>query len=344
MRYILFLIVVLSYESLWAAPPPDPKRVIGIAFYHCEQLYDNTDDFGVNDEDYTPEGKFHYTDKIYQSRLHNLAKVILSMDDDADGHLALLGLSDVEDEKVLQDLCTKQNLGADAWAYVISKGPDRWGMNVALLYKPGLFTVLESQSLALPQPDAFELNLVRDIIYIKGLLLKDTVYIWVNYWNSTHINDPNAGAKQALSASFCRKQMDAVLAKQPNARLIVMGNFNTNPNDSSLSKVLKTAAAKEDTGPGQLYNPFSEMLQSGKGSVEFLDKWYIYDQIMLSGAFLKPFNPLFYTRAFIFKKDYMADANKRFLGYPLAAFAGTQYIKGFSDHFPVMVYLSALIK
>ena len=266
------------------------------------------------------------------------------MDAEATDGLVLLGLADVENENVLHDLCQEKAIASKQYNYAITKGPDRWGMNLALIYDPAKFSPIIVKSLAVPQLDAFEINLIRDILYVKGVLQKDTVHVFVNYWNSTHINDPNAPAKQAASARFCRKQCDSILAINANAHIIVMGNFNTNPNDSCIVHMLQAESSKPAVGASSLYNPFAELLQSGKGTWEFLDKWYIYDQIMLSASFLKPFTHLFLTRAGIFKKDFMTDANKRFLGYPLSAFAGTQFINGFSDHFPIMISLTGIDK
>jgi len=341
LKFILLIYAITFCSIAFAAKH---RTALGVGFYSCQLLYDTQDDFGINDEDFTPTGKMAYTPKIYQSRLRNIAKVIAAMNAETSDGLALLGLTDIENEHVLQDLCQQKALANKQFKYAFIKGCDRRGMNPALLYDAQLFNPISIQLLPVPQLDAFEINLIREILYVKGVLQKDTVHVFVNYWNTTHINDPNATAKLAASAQFCRNQCNSILAQNPQANILVMGNFNTNPTDSCIVQLLQATSTKPATGTPSLYNPFTELLQSGKGTWEFLDKWYIYDQIMLSSSFLKPFSHLFLTRAAIFKKDFMADDNNRFLGYPLSAFAGSQYINGFSDHFPVLIHLSGIDK
>ena len=53
-----------------------------IAFYNVENLFDTHDDANVDDVEYTPEGKSHWTNDKYEKKISNIAHVIKAMNKD----------------------------------------------------------------------------------------------------------------------------------------------------------------------------------------------------------------------------------------------------------------------
>ncbi len=310
---------------------------IAIAFYNCENLFGTQHKSGKSNPDFTPEGRFHYDDKTYKEKLHNIARVLYSMDEDIPSGPAIIGLAEVENEEVLNDLISEEGLKDHNYRFISFDAPDKNGLDLALLYKPGIFSPLSSYTI----PVSYKQGSLRDILYVKGLLRGDTVHILVNYWSSGRTGDQTSGIERFASAKTCRGKVDSIFKASPNAKIIVMGDLNTNPSDSLLPGVLAARSEKYATSATDLYNPWLNIYKSGRGSLEYLDHWDLYDQILLSASFLKTKASLHYEKAIIFKKDFMVDHNKRFLGYPHSSFAGTMWINGYSDHFPIMLYLTA---
>ena len=118
-----------------------------IGFYNLENLFDTYDDPAKNDEEFLPEGKNKWTEAKYQKKLQNMAKVIRSMKDENGAWHALLGVSEIENRLVLEDLVMDPQIAEANYQIIHYDGPDRRGMDVALLYKPEQFTYLDSESI-----------------------------------------------------------------------------------------------------------------------------------------------------------------------------------------------------
>jgi hypothetical protein len=328
--YFLPLFLVLSGVSYG-----QKNNKIAIAFYSCENFFGTHHKQGSN-PDFTPEGKFHYTENIYHQKLHNIASVLQSMGEDASSSLALIALAQVENEQVLSDLSSQPGLQQHHYQFICLDAPAKNGLNLALLYDPAIFTILYSETI----PVNYNKEPLPYILYIKGLLYGDTLHILINHWSSGRNGESNSSQKHMASAKACKNKIDSLLKSTPTANIILMGDLSTNPTDSILADELGARTERNSSTPSVLYNPWAEIYKSGRGSQEYLDHWDLFDQILLSGSFLKPQAPLHFQKALVFKKDFMADHNKRFLGYPHASWAGTEWINGYSDHFPIIIYLS----
>ncbi len=102
-----------------------------IAFYNCENFFDPNDDPDTDDQDFTPAGKYHYTQKLFEQKAHNLAVALQNMPG-KDGP-AFIGLAEVENTAALDEMVKQPEIARRTYKYILHKGPDPRGINVAFL-------------------------------------------------------------------------------------------------------------------------------------------------------------------------------------------------------------------
>lgn len=308
---------------------------IAIAFYNVENFFDTVDNPHKTDDDFTPAGRYRYGTRIYEQKLHNIATAIASMNDGAGP--VLLGLAEVENATVLDNLSAQPELGRFGYKHVWYDGPDIRGINVALMYKPELFQLIESKHVFVDLSSVQERSLTRDVLYVKGILADDTVHILINHWPSRRGGVAQSAPKRAIAAAVNKKLIAEIRSADPDAAIIVMGDFNDNPTDGSLTKVLQTTKDKPVPASEILYNPFASFYAHGEGTEVYKHTWNLFDQILVSGALLQG-HKLRYKSAQIYKPVFLRDTYKGHEGEPHRSFKGSHWIKGYSDHFPVLIY------
>lgn len=315
---LLLLLLVLSSCSA-----QENKQHCAVAFYNVENLFDTVDDPATMDDEFTPTGRYRYTGKVYQQKLHNIATVINELD------AVLVGLAEIENNTVLKDLTAQPELKKYSYKYTWYNSPDPRGIDVALLYNPIRFKVLHTEAL----PVRMKGLATRDILYVKGLLDDDTVHVHVNHWPSRGEGMKESIPKRRAAAIIVEKNIRGILAANPGAKIIVMGDMNDNPDDESISKVLGAGNDKN----AKLYNPWAVYYKQGKGTSVYNRKWDHFDQVIISRAFLQGSGWL-YDKVEIFDAPFIR--NKGFEdAYPLRSFKGYHWNNGYSDHLPVILHL-----
>ncbi len=311
-----------------------------IAFYNCENFFDPADDPETDDQDFTPAGKYHYTQRIFEQKAHNLAVAVQNMPS-KDGP-AFIGLAEVENTAALDELVKQPEIARRNYKYVLRKGPDPRGINVAFLYNPGQFTVLYTESLPVDLAGLGGKSTTRDVLHVMGKMDADTIDVFVNHWPSRREGAAESAPKRAAAARTNRKALDKIIQRRQHAKVIVMGDLNDNPNDASINEVLGAKENANDvTKPDQLYNPWSAIYGRGEGTEAYKHQWNLFDQIMVSGELAREnAKGLHFVKAEIFKPELLVDHYKGHEGEPHRSFAGTRWINGYSDHYPVIVYLS----
>jgi endonuclease/exonuclease/phosphatase family metal-dependent hydrolase len=308
-----------------------------VAFYNCENLFDYFDNPLTADEEFTPGGKYHYTQKIYRQKLANIAAVIQKMDNGSGP--AVIGLAEVENTTVLRDLTEQPAIRSRKYRYVLHDGPDPRGINVGLLYDPARFRVLNSAPLPVNISTTGGKAVTRHVLHVTGILAGDTLHILVNHWPSRRGGEEKSEEKRAIAARVNKSTTDALLRKNKNARIIIMGDLNDNPTDNSISVILGAKADRGNVSTTGLFNPFASMHTSTTGTEVYRHRWNLFDQIICSGTLLTG-KGLHFQEAEIFKPGFIIDTYKGHEGEPHRSFKGTYWINGYSDHFPVVVYLS----
>ncbi len=312
---------------------------VTVAFYNCENFFDTSHNPGKEDEDFTPEGKYHYSANIYQQKVHNIASVLRAMGS-GDGP-TIIGLAEVENTHVLADLVHQPELANRNYKYEWFDGPDPRGINVAFVYDPLRFVVLHSEPLHVDLTTLGTHSLTRDVLCIYGILDGDTVHVLVNHWPSRRGSEDASSEKREIVAGVDRRAIDSIVKNNPVAKIILMGDLNDNPVDASVVNVLGAKAEPNQVNDTALFDPFIDIYKNGGGTESFQHQWNLFDQVMVSRALLQNANhKLHYDRAEVFKPGFIVDHHKGHDGEPHRSFAGTHWINGYSDHYPVILYLA----
>jgi hypothetical protein len=343
MRKILFsfLIVcpILSFSQ-------KSFKVSMIGFYNLENLYDTVDNPIKNDNEFTPTGPKNYNTKIYNDKLGKLASVLSQIGTDVPGvpnpdGLALIGVSEIENDTVLNDLVRHPLLAKRGYKIVHYDSRDIRGVDVGLLYNPKYFTVEASDKLFVQLPggskDAY---FTRDILWVKGKLDGETIHIYVNHWPSRSGGEERSAPARAAAATVAKNHMDSIAKADGEQKVILMGDLNDDPTSPSVAEILKAKGKSKDVRKGGLFNPWWEMYKNGIGTLAYQDNWNLFDQIIVSHAWLnKDQQGFFYYRQFIFNKEFMMENSGRYKGYPMRTWDGNTYRGGYSDHFPTYLVM-----
>lgn len=317
-------------------------KVAVIGFYNLENFYDTTDNPLVNDDEFTPSGARRYNSVLYWQKVENLAKVIsqIGTDFNPDGP-AILGVAEVENDTVLNDLIRHKYLKEKNYRFVHYDSRDIRGVDVALLYNPKYFQVLDSKSLFVILPEGSK-NAVftRDVLWVKGLLLNEEVHIFVNHWPSRLGGEERSAPGRAAAAMVNKRFADSLISKNPAAKIIIMGDMNDDPVNASITKVLQTKSRIKDVLPGELYNPWTDYYKRGIGTLAYRDAWGLFDQIVISGSWLDQMQDgFFYKSARIFDREFLKEDLGKYKGYPMRTWDGLNFRGGYSDHFPTYVIM-----
>ncbi len=313
-----------------------------VGFYNLENLYDTTNNPAVDDEEFLPQSQRHYNTQVYFDKLGRLASVIAQMGTDVtpDG-MALLGVAEIENDTVLTDLVNEKIIKDRKYRFEHYDSPDKRGVDVGLLYNPKYFKVISSAPLFVKLPGGSkESFLTRDVLYVKGELLGDTVHVFVNHWPSRSGGEERSIPARAAAARVCKIKVDSLIAIDTHTKIIIMGDLNDDPTSPSVAQVLNAKGTQTDVADGGLYNPWVSFYKNGIGTLAYQDAWGLFDQIIISKSWLDKTQPgLFYYRANIFNKEFMVQKTGKFRGYAKRTWDGTTYNYGYSDHFPTYISL-----
>jgi hypothetical protein len=336
-KTLLTAILLFSLTGLFAQ---NNYRVSLIGFYNLENFYDTINNPMVNDEEFLPNSDRHYNTHIYMDKVDRLATVISQMGTDItpDG-LALLGVAEVENDTVLNDLIRSPKLRDRKWKIEHFDSPDFRGVDVGLLYNPKYFKVLHSRPLFVKLPGGSKDSyFTRDVLYVKGILDGDTVHVFVNHWPSRSGGEERSIPARAAAAGVCKQRVDSIMAINPNSKVVIMGDLNDDPISPSVTKTIGAKGKIKDVGVSGIYNPWTEMYKRGIGTLAYQDAWGLFDQIMVSQAWLDKAQPgYFFQKAVIFNREFLVQKTGKFKGYSKRTWDGNTYNYGYSDHFPVFV-------
>ncbi len=318
-------------------------KVIAVSFYNLENYFDPENDPNRNDEDFTPTGANRYTKEVYAQKAHNMAFAIskLATDVTPDGP-AIIGVAEIENDVALTYLVNQPEIKDRGYKFVWFYRSDRRGISNAMLYNPKYFTVTGSESLFvdIEGKGNYEKPTTRDILHVTGTLAGDTVHVFVNHWPSRRGGESATAPLRALAAGVAKKKIDSLMTVNPKTKVILMGDLNDDPIDPSITKALGAKSDKEKVKSNDLYNPFTSYYKKGIGTGSFNNAWNLFDQIMISGTLLKEdVNGWHYYKSEVFNKDFLTQKFGVDKGTPHRSYDGSNWINGYSDHFPTIIYL-----
>ena len=331
---LLFMFILMTLNA-------QEKRyeLYSVGFYNLENLFDTIHDKGKNDYEFLPDGANKWGTLKYTNKVKNMAKVLNEMGTDVlPMGMAAVGVSEIENSRVLKDLVEHEILAPRGWDFVHIEGPDRRGVHCALLYNPKLFKPISSKLAPYTTEDNDTTYKTRGFLIVSGEMGGEMVHIIVNHWPSRYAKSP---ARERAGA-LVRILKDSLMTEMPDSKVLIMGDMNDDPDDKSMKNCLGAVREKEEIkSASDLYNPWWNILRKkGHGTLKYNGKWNLFDQIVLSGnAIGNNRSTLKLYKTEIFSRNYLFQQEGRYKGNTLRTHAGGVWLNGYSDHLPVIVYL-----
>ncbi len=337
-------VVLLCFALIASAQEKKPFKINTIAFYNLENLFDYEDDPMTFDDDRTPNGKDHWTAELYHAKLKNMAKVIAEIGSEISGTTpTIIGVCEIENRKVLEDLLNQEPLRDSDYGIVQFDSPDRRGIDVGLLYRKKLFipTNYKAHALLIYDNNVISKRIfTRDQLLVSGMIDGEKIHIIVSHWPSRRGGEARSRPKRLKAAQLNKRIIDSLFSIDPYAKIITMGDLNDDPISSSIKSVLNTKKSRYELKMKELFNPMERIFNEGIGSLAWRDSWNLFDQIILSSEFLKKkYSSYRFYKAGIFNKSYLVNSSGPYKGYPFRSFVNGTFTGGYSDHFPVFIYL-----
>lgn len=338
-KYILLIVLITYGFSVLFAQEERHFKVGCIAFYNVENLFDTIDTPGIIDSDFTPDAPKQWNTERYFFKIDRLAEVISKIGIEMTGAPpGVVGLCEVENAEVLYDLVADEQIRRYDYQVVHYPGPDRRGIDCALIYRPDVFTLKSSVSYRLDsEKHGF---ITRDQLLVTGYYDNEKMAFIVVHYPSRRRGEKMSRPRRIATADLTRYIVDSLLNDDPNAKIVVMGDLNDNPNDVSVKKHLNSTGKIDRMTGDQLFNPMYDLFRQGIGSLAFRDQWSLFDMILVSKAFVDHETPGYkFHRAYIFNRPFLVQKEGRFKGYPFRTYVGDTFAGGYSDHFPAYMFI-----
>jgi hypothetical protein len=311
-----------------------------ILFYNVENLFDTHDNPETEDDYFTPDGEFHWTSKRLTAKLLNISKVILMASGWNVPDIAVF--CEIENRGVIEKLIYNTPLKTVPYKIIHKESPDHRGIDVALIYNSERFFPLEYNYYPLVVNNK-PIN-TRELLYVSGVLNgKDTLHIFGNHWPSRYSGFLETKSFRKAAATLLREKVDELNRKYQSPKIVILGDFNDNPEDESISKTLNAKKIEQPIADNQLYNLFYDLNKTELGTLKYQSQWFVFDQIIVSGSlltansgiFAKPENAKVLALPFLLEEDQKFGGKK-----PFRTYYGFSYNGGFSDHLPVLLQLN----
>ncbi len=340
-NYLISLLLFISINST----AQNQYYTTCVAFYNLENLFDCENDPFTFDDDFTPKGSKNWTVKRYTNKIKKISKTLAALKGYSKTPAVLIGLCEVENKTVIEDLLQTKALSAFDYGIAHKNSPDKRGIDVALIYDRSVFDIAHEQTHRLLLFDNDQNRIfTRDQLCVTGYLGEELIAIIVNHWPSRRGGKTKSAPNRIKAAQCTKKIIDSLHhTHNKNLKIIVMGDFNDNPTDQSLKKILQTKGKKVPSKNGYyLFNPMEKMASKGLGSLAYRDKWYVFDQMLFSNSFIETnYKGFKLYQTHIYHPKHLQFQEQMYQGYPWSTYKRGRYFNGYSDHFPIY---SILIK
>ncbi len=342
----LRLLAIFMLATLNINAQDQKYRVSTVAFYNLENLFDVEDDPNKLDER-SPimEMDSIMRPNVYEKKIANMAKVISKIGTDFAGMPpAIVGVCELENDDVLLDLVNHSRLRPYNYGVVHHESPDERSIDTGLLYQKSQFIPTNSIAHTVEifyGVDKSKRNHTRDVLVVSGKLRGEDFHFIVNHWPSRSGGQSRSEPGRVAAAKVTKKAIDSLQSIDPYAKIMVMGDFNDGPYNKSIAEVIGAKFDKEDVGLKELYNPYEEIRKKGGGTIAYRGSWDIFDQIFFTDPLIdnEDYSEFRYFKSGIFAPTFLQNPRGRWKGYPYRSFSGGGFSGGYSDHFPVFVYL-----
>ncbi len=351
--YLSVLLVLLGSQI--QAQNPVTKFAVG--FYNQENFFDTIHDVGKNDNQFLPEGTYKWNSEKYIGKLNNMSRALADMGtSQVPEGCAFIGLSEIENQNVLNDLIAQKPLQERGIKYIHEEGPDKRGIDCALLYNPSLFKPLNYKLVPyIYENDSDKNHATRGFLTVNGTLGNENVAVVVCHLPSRY----STSYYRELGARQVKAIKDSLQKQNPDIKIFIMGDMNDDPHDKSMCDVLGGRREISKVEPSGLFNPWWEIHFSGTGTHYYRGAWNLFDQIMITENLLDKDHiqsitkhnktvektiahdkkRLTYCSCEIVRLEYLINQSGRYKGSPKRTSAGGEWLNGFSDHLPVVLYV-----
>ncbi len=215
------------------------------AFYNVENLL-LPDAPPVHSADPTISGLRNWDDRKYRQKLNKIAHVA-ELISASEGVLPMLfGVAEIQGEKALTDVLELPFF--KAFRAVHFPSADTRGIDVALLYDPEKVEILSSKTIRLTEESGQVFD-TRDILHVQLGFCNEIFNAYVVHFPSRKDRDANFGLRENLV-----RRLAADIAQNSNSEaVILMGDFNCNPDDKMLLPIFENNSGK------QIFNPFADL-------------------------------------------------------------------------------------
>ena len=337
---ICLLIAVCAIFFRTVVAQTQGRDYLRVMFYNVENFFDTEDDPHTNDNAFTPQGAMRWTQSRYIQKRNQIYRVIANVGEWDPP--TIVALCEVENRNVLEDLIKNTPIARFDYSIIHKDSPDQRGIDVALLYRSDYLTCIQKQFIRVQFPD--NRRRTRDILYATFVSQKkDTLHVFVNHWPSRLGGQRQTDPHRLLAAKFLREKVDSIFSQNSMANIVITGDFNDAPFDQSLTTGLKAHTDTIDAKPNALFNLSAYRLNEQTGTIKYQGRWYVLDQIIVSGGLLRGKMQTNADKNKIFRADYLFEPDNRYQGIkPFRTYIGQTYNNGFSDHLPI--YLDILLK
>jgi hypothetical protein len=336
---LTFLLTICASQTV--AQTERQYEVACVAFYNLENLYDTIHQEGVNDYEFLPDGKNKWNSEKYWSKINNMAKVISQIGTaSTPTGPVILGVAEVENRNPLEDLVKDPQIKDRNYQIVHHDGPDRRGVDVALLYNPDFFVLDTFLTYPLNIPEMPDFR-TREQLLVKGDLMGEEFHFIVVHWPSRTGGEAKSRPLRIAAAKLAKHIFDSIMTIKPDAKIIFMGDLNDDPNNESVATVMKATADKKKLATGEyLFNPSAIPFKNGIGSLAYRDTWNMFDQIIMTPSIYSGNQQtLNYYHFKVFNEKWLRQPDGQYKDYPMRTFGNGAWLNGYSDHFPVYVLL-----
>tara|TARA_B100000575_G_C23141326_1_gene664278 strand:+ start:4026 stop:4973 length:948 start_codon:yes stop_codon:yes gene_type:complete len=308
MKFLILLILPLSLFG---------QKEIFTVFYNVENLFDTINNPEKNDDEFLPYSEKKWDSNKYNKKLENIAMVLENIN--PKGLPNLIGLCEVENKKVVEDLIYNSELKQKKYDIVHKDSPDKRGIDCALIFDEN-FELIMTDFIEVVIPESKKPT--RDILYAKLKYENDFLHVFVNHWPSRWGGQEKTEHRRIAAAKTLRNYIDKNIKKSKN--IIVMGDLNDTPYDVSIEKVLLN---------DNYINHMTSKSLKDKGSYNYRGDWSFIDQIITSKNFLN--KKIISYECGVFMEDWIMYKNKEGDHYPSRTYGGNNWYGGYSDHLPI---------
>lgn len=336
--YLNALVHLTLISGVFSQSSTLEQRVV-IAFWNIENFYDTLDDPLKNDNDFLPDGAYHWSGERFRVKLERVSEVLykIGLAHNKDGP-AIVGLCETENRQVVEAIAATPLLKARGYKVIHIEGPDARGVDPSFMYNPAYFVPTNALAYRVRLKDS--LHATRDILVVTGKLVGEDFCFLINHWPSRRGGEKASMPGRCSAAKVARRIVDSVERIVPSIKIILMGDLNDDPVSGSVRHCLGATDQLKHLTKGVLYNPSETLYKQGIGTLAWADSWSLFDQTIINMAlFQAQAGSWIFLKAYVFNDQLLRADYGSFRGYPFRTYSGGAYTGGYSDHFPAYVVL-----